>query len=63
MSLTHNILFCPDILPPCPQKNSGPDGGIGPVHHIYPNKQAELVSKLEDLAAPQNEDESYLGSL
>ena len=31
--------------------------------HLYPNKQAELVSKLEDLAAPQNENEDYLGSL
>ena len=31
--------------------------------HLYPNKQAELVSKLEDLAAPENEDSSYLGSL
>ena len=31
--------------------------------HLYPNKQAELVSKLEDLAAPENEDSGYLGSL
>ena len=31
--------------------------------HLNPNKQAELVSKLEDLAAPENEDSGYLGSL
>lgn len=31
--------------------------------HLYPNKQAELVSKLEDLAAPENKDSGYLGSL
>lgn len=31
--------------------------------HLYPNKQAELVSKLENLAAPENEDSGYLGSL
>ena len=31
--------------------------------HLYPNKQAELVSKLEDLASPENKDSGYLGSL